>query len=210
MIIFDLDGTLIDSHEGLAYSMNLVLVELGLKIHPHEAYMRFVGNGIRMLVHRALPEGSKDLLEEAYERMMYHYERHFDRGLKVYEGIYLVLDELIDQGHLLALVTNKNQQMAEVIMANFFEGYPFIEIIGVCDANPPKPDPSSILRLMKDYHVQGMDCTIVGDTEVDLIVARNAKIKEIFVTWGFRTLEDVLFLTPKTVIDHPMDLLAYI
>jgi len=208
LVIFDLDGTLMNSIDGLAIAMNKVLVEYELKQHPVEDYKHFVGNGIRMLVQRALPENQASLLESALERMIEIYKVHYSHGLIAYEGIYELLDQLVVDGHQLAMVTNKFQFMADKIMSEFFEAYPFTDIIGRSEEHPAKPDPTTINAIVAASGFKKSQCYMIGDTEVDISVARNAGIKEVFVTWGFRKLHEVSDMTPKNIIGHPSELVA--
>lgn len=210
LIIFDLDGTLLNSIDGLAIAMNLVLEEYQLKQHPVDDYKNFVGNGIKMMVERALPEGNEHLLEEALERMIEHYIIHYRDGLYPYEGIYDLLDKLVEEGHQIAMITNKLQFMADKIMPDFFDQYPFTDIIGRSEVHPAKPDPTTINDIVAASGVERHRCYMVGDTEVDLAAARNAGINEVFVTWGFRQLHEVNTMAPKNIIGHPSELMAIV
>jgi len=207
LIIFDLDGTLVDSVEGLAVGMNMVLEEFGFPIHDHEAYKNFVGNGFAKLVERALPESERHQLEKAVERMLYHYKSHYNDGLTPYEGIYELLDQVVLEGYKIALITNKSQEMAQVIMKEYFANYPWIDIIGQNETHPGKPDPTTVHHVVELSGVTGDQVFMIGDTEVDIEVARNAGIHEVFVSWGFRSLDQVAHLLPKEIIDTPASLL---
>ena len=210
LIIFDLDGTLVDSLQGLAVGMNKVLDELGLPIHAHEAYKNFVGNGFEKLVEQALPYNEKHQLSTAVERMLYHYKDHYNDGLTPYDGIYKMLDDVVAQGHSIALNTNKSQAMAEVIMDDYFSTYPWVSIIGQNEEHPGKPNPMTVLQTVELSRPTDGMVFMVGDTEVDLEVARNAGIQEVFVTWGFRELEQVAHMHAKEIIDSPIELIDVI
>ncbi len=210
LVIFDLDGTLMNSIDGLAIAMNMVLAEYELEQHPVEEYKHFVGNGIRMMVERALPENQASILESALERMIEIYRIHYSHGLIAYEGIYELLDQLVVDGHQMAMVTNKFQFMADKIMPEFFESYPFIGIIGRSEEHPAKPDPTMINLIVADSGLEKSQCYMIGDTEVDISVARNAGIQEVFVTWGFRKLHEVSDMAPKNIIGHPSELMAIV
>lgn len=210
LIVFDLDGTLMDSYRGLAVAMNHVLEEMGLPTYPEDAYKKFVGNGIEMLVERALPEGHKDQLDVAFPKMIDHYIKEYEYGLVVYDGIYELLDQLFKEGHQIAMITNKFHHMAKVIMESFFSQYAFKAIIGRSDIYPAKPDPETLLSVVERSGLAKEQCYMVGDTEVDIMTARNAGVQEIFVTWGFRKLHEIEDLVPLNVIDHPRELLDII
>ena len=207
LIIFDLDGTLVDSVEGLGVATNQALEELGLPTYDIEAYKNFVGNGIEMLVERALKEENMHYFDRAFPRMMEIYRTRYEEGLSVYDGIYELLDRLVAKKHTIALVTNKHQYMADVIMDRFFADYPFVDVIGRNEEHPAKPDPTTVLDIFNTYGSDKEICYMVGDTEVDLHTARNAGIKEIFVTWGFRKVHEVAHLAPETLIETPLELL---
>lgn len=210
LVIFDLDGTLMNSIDGLAIAMNKVLAEYELKQYPVEAYKHFVGNGIRMMVERALPDNQSSILESALERMIEIYKVYYSEGLIPYEGINELLDQLVADGHKMAMVTNKFQFMADKIMPEFFEAYPFTDIIGRSERHPAKPDPTTINEIVAASGFEKSQCYMIGDTEVDISVARNAGIQEVFVTWGFRKLHEVSDMAPKNVIGHPSELMAII
>ena len=210
LVIFDLDGTLINSIDGLAIAMNKVLAEYELEQYPVEDYKHFVGNGIRMMVQRALPENQASLLESALERMIEIYKVYYSEGLMAYEGIYELLDQLVVDGHQMAMITNKFQFMADRIMPEFFEAYPFTDIIGRSEEHPAKPDPTTINEIVVASGFDKSQCYMIGDTEVDLFAARNAGVKEVFVTWGFRKLHEVKDMAPKNIIGHPSELVAII
>lgn len=210
LIIFDLDGTLVDSITGLAVGMNKVLEELALPTHPHEAYKNFVGHGFEKLVEQALPENEKHQFSKAVERMLFHYKKHYNDGLTVYEGIYKMLDMVVDRGYAIALITNKSQEMAEIIMQDHFNSYPWIGIVGQSKTHPAKPDPTTVHQMIQLSQTTDGKVFMMGDTEVDLEVARNAGIQEVFVTWGFRDLEQVAQMCPKEVIETPEALLEVV
>lgn len=210
LVIFDLDGTLMDSIDGLAIAMNKVLDSYDLEVYPVEAYKHYVGNGIKMMVQRTLPEGKDYLLDEALDKMIEFYKVDYIQGLKVYDGIYEVLKDLVRDGHQIAMVTNKFQFMAERIMPRFFDEYPFTDIIGRSEEHPAKPDPTTINNIIRKSGFKKNQCYMVGDTEVDILAARNAGIGEVFVSWGFRKLHEVSDMAPVNVINHPSELMTIV
>lgn len=207
LLIFDLDGTLLDSIEGIGTASNKALAQFGYPPHPIEAYKHYVGNGLRMTIERALPSEAVDRTDEVLEVMIEIYKKDYVIGLKPYEGIYTMLKDLISHGHQIAMITNKLQFMADVIMPEFFADYPFIETIGRNATNPAKPDPTTILRVVAKSGMAKEESFMIGDTEADIEAARNAGIKEVYVSWGFRKPEEVAYLKPKVSIDKPLDLL---
>lgn len=210
-IIFDLDGTLVDSVDGLAYSMNKVLESLSFETHDAAIYKGFVGNGIKRLVALAMPPSSTDEeVDGAYQKMLEQYIDYYDHNLYVYEGIYKLLDALVDEGHQMAVVTNKHQSIAEPIVHKHFPGYTFVEVIGRMENRKKKPDPEALCKMIVKSGYNKADCYFVGDTEVDIMTAKNAKIPIISVSWGFRDKKTLEALNPEVIIDEPLTLLSYI
>ncbi len=210
LLLFDLDGTLVDSIDGLAYSMNLVLESYGFPVHSSKRYQSFVGNGIEKLVERALPDGSKGLTKEVFPLMLESYRQHYNVGLKAYEGIYKMLDALVAGGHRLMLITNKHQEMAEWIMSDMFSRYPFETIIGRGERFASKPNPEALIYAMKQTGYQSRDVYMIGDTEADIMAARRAGVHEMVVSWGFRSKADLEAYEPTCLLDHPMDIVTYL
>lgn len=211
LVIFDLDGTLVDSVDGIAYSMNRVLKSMGYEGHDIKTYKSFVGNGIKRLVELSVPEDiSETMCEMAYKQMLVNYQEFYDYNIRVYEGIYPLLDQLVEAKCQLAMVTNKHQSMAEPIMAKYFSDYPFKSIVGRSEANPKKPDPTSVNKIVKKVGIDKKDVYFVGDSEVDLMTARNAEVNDIIVSWGFRKRADLAMLKPSVIVDQPIDIVALV
>lgn len=205
LIIFDLDGTLVDTIDGLAYSMNNVLKSMGCSEHSRDSYEKFVGNGIFRLVELAMPEDSTEaLINEAYEAMLAEYEYNYDYRIAVYEGVYKLLDDLRLKEHTLAVITNKVHDMAEIIMKRFFAQYPFEIIIGSGKDYPNKPNPASIQGVMQRLGYNKDETYLIGDTEVDLMAARNAEVNEVIVSWGFRGKAYMAEYSPAVLVDKPL------
>lgn len=210
LVIFDLDGTLVDSIDGIAISMNMVLNNLGYPEHSVNTYKNFVGHGIKKLVEQALPdEASKDevVSDIAYKAMLESYGKHYDRGLKVYDGIYEILDRLSYKGHKLAILTNKHQSMAEPIVEKYFGQYDFCQILGRHESRPKKPDPHGIYHIMKHMCSSPQETYFVGDSEVDLMTAQNAEVLPIIVNWGFRDLDTLKSHGAENIITEPKEIL---
>lgn len=213
LIIFDLDGTLVDSIVGIGNSMNRVLDSFGYPLHTKDKYKAFVGNGIRRLVELALPPkaaADEFILNKAYEMMLQIYQEHYGDGLAVYDGIYEVLEQLTDSGHRLAVLTNKHESMAKPIAKRWFGDYPFEMVIGSNENRPKKPDPTAVQFIMEEVGIGPEDTVYVGDSEVDLMTARNAGIKEVIVSWGFRNKRELEILRPENLIDNPIELMHVI
>lgn len=212
LVIFDLDGTLVDTIEGIAISMNLVLETRNLPTHSILAYKKFVGNGLRQLVITALPESFRDekTVELAYIELLEHYRTHFTQGLSVYPGISELLDELTNQKIILGVNTNKNQEMTDWIMSNLFSQWKFVKIIGVDSGFAKKPHPSAVLSIVEQVGVKPEECLFIGDSEVDYHTAKNAGVKCVLVSWGFRSQEELSVLQHEHMIHLPVEFLKHL
>ncbi|MCU0674871.1 MAG: HAD family hydrolase [Myxococcota bacterium] len=194
-IVFDLDGTLVDSLEDLAVAMNDVLREAGQPEHPIDAYRHFIGWGAADLVRRAAPDGDHAALLEGFRRR-YHREgldrprltpRTSDEGAsRPYDGIPELLRELVARRVPLAVLSNKPHPATVAVVARFFPEIPFVAVVGARDGVPHKPDPTAALEIAEALGVPGSACAFVGDTEVDVQTALNARMTPIGVAWGFR------------------------
>ncbi len=211
LVIFDFDGTLYNSIGGLMFSMNKVLEHFELPIHTAVQYTSFVGHGIKNLVHHALPEDYRDeLLESGYEMMMKEYENSWDKDSYIYEGIENLLKALAEKNIKIAVNTNKGHEMVTTMIERCFFNWKFDSIMGMKPHVEKKPSPEGAMAILSQLGVRPEECLYVGDSEVDLMTARNSKIPAIAVTWGFRSRETLEAHHPNGMIDHPMALLAYL
>ena len=203
--IFDLDGTLIDSLEDLAHSTNDVLQSRGYKIHPISAYNYFVGNGVRKLVERALPDDKKIETDECLIDFYKVYEKRCLEFTYCYEGIIELLNYLNDNNIKMAVVTNKPHHLAVKICEHYFKDK-FIEVIGNKDEFPLKPEPTSTLHVLDQFNISLDECVFIGDSNVDIYTGINANMKTIGVTWGFRTYEELKEAGATYVVDKPSEI----
>ena len=209
-IIFDLDGTLLDTIADLATSTNYALSQMGYPVHPVSNIRRFVGNGIRMLVKRAVPEGISDNeYEQTFQIFRDHYVVHCALQTTPYEGIPELLDELAKRGYKLGIVSNKLQPAVTDLARHFFDRHIRVAI-GEGPNTRRKPAPDSVLRAMSLLNTTAEHTLYVGDSEVDLQTAANAGTRIVSVSWGFRSREQLLALNPPYLIDHPKELLNLI
>ena len=212
MVIFDLDGTLVDTLEDLAVSTNMILEKYGYHSHSIEAYRNFVGNGVYKLIERALPceARSKERIAEMKEAFITYYDRHLTDFTKPYEEIVDTLQKLKQQGILLAVATNKpHRQAIRVVEACFPEGL-FVQVEGQKDGKPHKPDPEVIYEIMTTHNIGKDEVLYVGDSDVDMQTANNAHIPGIGVAWGFRGEEELRENGAYAVISKASELLNYI
>lgn len=185
-VIFDLDGTLLDTLADLAAAGNHALDALGLPTHEAEAYKTFIGNGIPNLIRRMLPEGSDDALQrEALRLFSDYYAAHHSDRTKPYDGIPALLDTLHRQGVKTAVVSNKAHVFSVELIRRFF-GERVGPVYGTGNDLPRKPDPTAVFRVMEELSVTKPETLYVGDSDVDMFTARNAGLDACGVLWGFR------------------------
>ncbi len=184
-IIFDLDGTLIDSRNDLGNSVNRTLIKHGLEPHPMDMYNQFVGNGIRKLVERAFPKNYVHL-EMALLDFMEDYRDHITDAILFYEGIELMLKKLNQHKIPIAVCTNKEQSLTNKIFETYFKEYDFVDVVGDQFDGQQKPNPFHVNQLINKMNLSREVILFVGDSNVDIQTAQNAKLKSCGVAWGFR------------------------
>ncbi|NLK98355.1 HAD family hydrolase [Defluviitalea saccharophila] len=212
LIIFDLDGTLVDTIEGIGFSMNKVLENHGFPTHSIEAYRGFVGNGLKNLAKRTLPEDHRDeeTIDLCYKEMLDVYSQYYSRGIALYPGIDSLLDQLTKEGYTLAINTNKDQRITEYIVKELLSKWNFIKVIGDEGGYPKKPNPEAALAIAAQGGFKAGECVYVGDSEVDYKTAVNAGMKSVLVLWGFRSREELIKLNPEGVIESPHEIFKMI
>lgn len=201
--LFDLDGTLIDSVADIAAAVNAALAEHGYPGHPLEAFYAFVGEGVEHLIRSALAPAPFD--PAVLERYRALYSREMTRRTRVYPGVAEVLDELQRRGWRLAVLSNKPHAATCALVPHFLPAIGFAAVAGQRPEVPRKPDPQAALELAAALGVDPADCAFVGDTAIDLQTARNAGMRAIGVTWGFRPEEA---RQADAVVDDAAGLLA--
>ncbi len=209
-IIFDLDGTLIDSLEDIAVCMNQVLKELELPTHEMQDYKYFVGGGISVLVDNALKGYSQEIKEEVTEKFKVVYDQKLHLKTKPYDGIYELLDELKRLDFNIGILSNKPHEFTIAYATNLFSKYNLEEVHGQKKEIPKKPDPIAAINIAKKFNVPCEEVYFVGDTMVDMQTAVNAKMIGIGVLWGFRDKEELIENGATFVVEHPLDILKII
>jgi phosphoglycolate phosphatase len=210
LVIFDLDGTLVNSLGDLADAMNAVLASLGYPEHPHEPYRRFVGDGIVMLVRRALPsEAAVDdnLVETSVALMRAEYARRQTDTTRPYPGIPELLAELAKRNRLTAVLSNKPDGPTRELVTALLAPHRFDAVLGARPEAPLKPDPTTALGLADALGVEPKRTVFVGDTSIDMTTARAAGMTAVGVTWGFRDAEELRAAGSHHIIGRPADLL---
>jgi phosphoglycolate phosphatase len=206
LIIFDLDGTLIDSARDLVIAVNQTLAHFDLPPLSPEVVRSYVGNGAAMLVRRSLG-AREELLEEALPYFVKDYRAHALAHTRLYPGVAATVAELAEQGHTLAVLTNKPVKISTDIVAGLGVGGYFQRIYGGDSFERKKPDPIGILTLLKETSSAGEDAWMVGDSGVDVETARNAKVRVCGVNWGFQP-ESFEANPPDILVAEPRELLA--
>lgn len=207
-VIFDLDGTLVDTIGDIAAAMNRVLRTLGFPEHPVEAYKNFVGYGLRITARKALPPEHRDekALTEAGERLVRYYAEHPVDTTHPYEGIPEMLKDLQTAGIPSAILSNKTQRLVEMVVRDLLKGFEFTRVLGADNGYPLKPDPSSALALTEDLGLAPEDILFVGDSEVDIQTARAAGMFPAAVSWGFRTPRILKDAGAALIFEKPRDI----
>ena len=191
-VIFDLDGTLLNTLEDLANACNYALVECGLPTYQVEKYKKFVGDGRYKLIERIIPEAKKtpELFNKVLSLYDEYYEKHMMDVTKPYAGIIELLDDLNEKGLKLAVVSNKPHEFTTKVVKTIFEDR--LQLVFGQRVNfPTKPDPATVFEVFKNFKVTPEECIYVGDSNVDIMTAKNAGIKSIGVAWGFRGKEEL-------------------
>lgn len=207
-IIFDLDGTLIDSLEDIAVCMNKVLKDLNLPIL--EDYKYFVGSGVDVLVENVLKNSSQEIKDEVTARFKKEYDQKLHENTKPFEGIYELLDELKKLDYNLAVLSNKPHDFTVKYVDYLFKDYEFIEVHGQKVDVPRKPDPIGAINIAKALNISCEEIYFVGDTMVDMQTAKNAGMIAIGVLWGFRDEKELNEHGADYLVSHPLEILEII
>lgn len=208
-VLFDLDGTLLDTLDDLADSVNLALRRLGLPEHPAEAYKRFVGDGIENLVRRAVPENQRDpaTLAECTNLTREHYAARWAEKTRPYDGVPDLLDTLTARGIRMAVFSNKPDEFTQLCVQRLLAGWHFEIVLGATPTLPRKPDPAGARLIAKQLQLEPADVIYLGDTDTDMQTAVAAGMFPAGALWGFRTADELIAHGARTLIQHPMDLL---
>ncbi len=206
-VIFDLDGTLLNTLEDLADSTNYALRAFGLKERRIEEVRQFVGNGVDVLIERAvggaLPKEKEKQCLEVFKK---HYSKNMDNKTRPYDGILELIKELLQRGYHIAIVSNKFDSAVKGLNVDYFESL-FPVAIGASDTVAKKPAPDSVITALKELHSTKDRAVYVGDSDVDIMTARNSGLPCISVTWGFRDEELQRSMGTDYIIHKPEELL---
>jgi phosphoglycolate phosphatase len=207
-VIFDLDGTLLDSLNDIGGAMNDALTARGFPVHPIDAYLRMVGEGVDMLARRALPKDANVDLAQFIEAYRARYAERMERHTRPYDGIPALLDALTARGVKMAVLSNKREDFTVELVRRQLPRWPFVEVRGERSGVPRKPDPQAALALATSLGLTPADCAFVGDTPIDVKTAVNAGMLPVGVLWGFRTRDELAAAGARHTLNNPGELLA--
>ncbi|KIQ24205.1 HAD family hydrolase [Flavobacterium sp. MEB061] len=207
-IIFDLDGTLVNSLEDISDAMNTVLTGLNYPTHTYDTYQYFIGSGLRNLVSKALPvsNNSDEQIEICFDCMINEYREVCTIKTKPYEGIITLLDNLVSRNIKLAVFSNKADELTKKIAAEIFPNY-FDAAVGLSTEELKKPNPFEALEISKTWNLKPEEILFVGDSDIDMQTAINANMFAVGVSWGYRTEEELIGNGAKVVINKPSELI---
>jgi phosphoglycolate phosphatase len=210
LLIFDLDGTLLDTVADLAASTNYALRLCGFPVHESNAYHFFIGNGINKLFERAIPEGEKtqENIFKVRQYFLEHYGIHNTDLTKPYPGMVDLLLSLQNAGIKLAVASNKYQKGTEKLIQHFFSGINFVALFGQRENIPSKPDPTIVYDILDIAKTEKQNAIYIGDSGVDMLTAKNSGIEAVGVTWGFRPRTELEEYSPKYIVDNPSEILS--
>ncbi len=207
LAIFDLDGTILDTLEDLKNSVNFALNKNNLPERSLCEIRSFVGNGIRLLVERAVPENtSAQITEKVFSDFKTHYKSHSADNTKPYEGIKELLISLKEKGVKSAVVSNKADFAVQTLVDDYFSGF-FDFAVGEKDGVRRKPHPDSVFTVLEKLNVNKEDAIYIGDSEVDVETARNTGMSCVAVTWGFRDESLLKKLNPEYIVSSPSEII---
>lgn len=208
-VIFDLDGTLVNSIEDIADSMNFVLEEKGFPTHDYTTYKTFVGQGLKSLVEKALT--STNLTDSTssicFERMIEVYRENCVKKTQLYPGISDLLSALAEKGIKLAIFSNKANELTQKVVKELLSEWKFEMVIGAGGEIPRKPNPKGALIISEHMGIPPLHLMYIGDSGIDMQTAENSGMSAVGALWGFRDMEELLENGAQTLLEHPLDLL---
>ena len=210
-ILFDLDGTLLNTLDDLGNSMNYVLSQLNHPTHPIDAYKYFVGDGLEMLVKRALPEGyDTTIFEKAYDLMRAEYEKNCENKTNIYDGIAELLEFLQERDIKRTILSNKPDDTTKKVVDKYFSKYNFDIVLGARDNVPKKPNPEAAFDIAERLKLKCSEFLYLGDTKIDMQTASSSGMFPVGVLWGFRKADELIESGAKILITHPTNLKEFL
>lgn len=207
MVIFDLDGTLLDTLDDLHDSVNYALRTNNFPERTLEEVRSFVGNGIRLLIERSVPDNtSNELINKTFECFKTYYGEHCNDKTRIYPGVLNVLKQLKERNYKIAVLSNK-AQYAVTRLCNIYFSDILDDAIGAQENVRKKPEPDALYKCAEKHNIGLNNIIYVGDSDVDILTARNAGVKGIAVSWGFRTKDFLISNNAERIADTPEELL---
>ncbi len=209
LVIFDLDGTLLNTIEDLGEAANYALQMTGFPTHAIASYPYFVGNGVTRLLQRVLPEDARtdETVDTLRKHFMDYYDKHNTDNTKPYPGIVELLENLQDNGIKVAVASNKYDSAVKKLINHYFPHINFCAAEGQKDGVPVKPDPSIVFEILSKSPTPKADVLYVGDSGVDMETARRACVTSCGVTWGFRPISELMAYHAENIVNSPADIL---
>lgn len=205
-VLFDLDGTLVNSIPDIANSVNYAMRAHNLPEHDEKTCMYMVGNGARVLIERAVGE-RQDIADAVLATYREHYAEHCFDSSYIYDGILPMFDALLAHGFKLIVLSNKDDGDVKTVLRRYFPDVPFTVLRGKLPGVPLKPDPTAALNIAKDLGLSPDEFWYLGDTPVDYLCCKNAGMHFIGVSYGFRTREEIEAAGADCVVDTPLEAL---
>lgn len=209
LIIFDLDGTLIDTSTGLNVCMNEALKKLGLPQISQDETKRFVGNGIKKYCERAIKLNDYKVADECFSLFMDYYRQGWKIGCSLYDGMDTTLETLKNADIKLAILSNKAQEMTLKFYNEFLKNYSFDYVLGNVNGAPLKPDPYGAEKILETLNVNKQYALLTGDGETDVLTAKNAAISSLSALWGFRSESELKNAGATLFVKKPIEILKY-
>lgn len=211
-VIFDLDGTLLDTLEDLADAANASLAHFGFPGHATNAYRYFVGEGLSILIERILPEQNRSQAEitSCMDIFLQVYGKKWDVKSKPYAGILEMLQQLEDVGLQLGILSNKPHAFTQLCVQRYFPTNTFAFIYGQREGTPKKPDPAGALEIAALMNLQPHEIVYVGDTATDMQTGNKAGMFTLGVLWGFRDRQELEINKANRIISHPSEIFTHV
>ncbi len=205
-VIFDLDGTLLDTLRDIAEAMNRALTRRGFPAHPTSSYKQFVGEGAGTLARKVLREEDRTEgnIERLREEFIKDYRSNWAIHTRPYKGIVELLERLEKRGIMMAVLSNKPHWFTVQCVKRFLGGFNFIACLGESDETPRKPEPKGALVIKEMMGISEREILFVGDTKIDMQTAINASMTPCGVLWGFRDREELMRNGAEYIAEHPM------
>jgi phosphoglycolate phosphatase len=209
-VVFDLDGTLLDTLEDIAISCNFVLEYFEKSPLPIEDYNLIVGQGAKQLFIDLLPDLSEDEQAKALGIFEKHYATQFNKNTKIYDNISKVLSYLQVKGIKMAVLSNKPNAFTKKCVLKYLKDWKFDAVYGIRDGIKRKPDKAGVLEILEELHVKPNETIFIGDTKVDMLTAKNSNMDSIGVLWGFREEKELVEHGATYIAKTPSDIIKIV